>query len=64
MDGPLSVLRHLARLLTADSESPPLNAGDIVTTGTLTKAMPVKPGETWTAVPKGIALEGITLSFV
>ena len=63
MDGPLSVLRHLAALLAADPDSPPLTAGEIVTTGTLTKAMPVKPGETWTAVPKGIALEGISLGF-
>jgi 2-keto-4-pentenoate hydratase len=64
MDGPLSALRHLAGLLEADPANPPLAAGEIVTTGTLTRAMPVKPGETWTAVPKGVELEGISLSFV
>jgi len=64
MDGPLSVLRHLAELLAADSESSPLQAGDIVSTGTLTKAMPVAPGETWTAAPRGVALDAITLSLV
>jgi 2-oxo-3-hexenedioate decarboxylase len=63
MDGPLSALRHLAELLEADPASPPLAAGEIVTTGTLTKAMPVKPGETWTAVAKGIGLAGIALRF-
>jgi 2-keto-4-pentenoate hydratase len=63
MDGPLSVLRHLAALLAADPESPQLKTSEIVTTGTLTKAMPVMPGETWTAEPSGIRLEGIKLSF-
>jgi 2-keto-4-pentenoate hydratase len=63
LDGPLSALRHLAGLLAADPVNPPLAAGDIVTTGTLTKAMPVAPGETWIAVPRGVALEGISLSF-
>ncbi|HEX5210489.1 MAG TPA: fumarylacetoacetate hydrolase family protein [Pseudolabrys sp.] len=64
MDGPLSVLHHLAELLAADPDSPPLAAGDIVTTGTLTKAMPIAPGETWTAVPRGVALDPIGLRFV
>src|SRR5665213_180338 len=63
MDGPLSALRHLAELLEADPSNPPLAAGEIITTGTLTKAMPVKPGETWTAVARGIGLDGIALRF-
>ncbi len=63
MDGPLSALRHLAALLETDPLNPPLAAGEIVTTGTLTKAMPIAAGETWTAVAKGVALEGISLSF-
>jgi 2-keto-4-pentenoate hydratase len=63
LDGPLSALRHLAGLLAADPVKPPLAAGEIVSTGTLTKAMPVFPGETWTAAPKGIALDAIRLGF-
>ena len=63
MDGPLSALRHLAELLEADPSNPPLSPGEIVTTGTLTKAMPVAPGETWTAVPRGVGLEGIEVRF-
>jgi len=39
-------------------------AGEIVTTGTLTKAMPIAPGETWTATPKGIGLDAVRLRFV
>jgi 2-keto-4-pentenoate hydratase len=63
LDGPVSALRHLVGLLAQDALSPPLAAGDIVTTGTLTKALPVKPGETWTTQLRGIPLEGIGLRF-
>lgn len=63
LGGPLSALRHLVGLLTSDPLNPPLAAGEIVSTGTLTKAMPVAPGEVWTATPTGIALEEIHLRF-
>jgi len=61
LDGPVSALRHLVQLLADDPLNPPLAAGEIVTTGTLTRAMPVKPGETWTTRLRGIPLEGIGL---
>jgi 2-oxo-3-hexenedioate decarboxylase len=63
LGGPLSALRHLVGLLAGDAINPPLAAGEIVTTGTLTRAMPVKPGETWTTTLDGIALDGIRLRF-
>jgi len=63
LGGPLSALRHLVGLLASDPLNPPLAAGEIVSTGTLTKAMPVAPGETWTAVPNGIDLDPIRLRF-
>jgi 2-keto-4-pentenoate hydratase len=63
LDGPLSALRHLVGLLASDPVNPPLAAGEVVSTGTLTKAMPVSPGETWTATPRGIALDAIQLGF-
>jgi 2-keto-4-pentenoate hydratase len=63
LGGPVSALRHLVGLLAGDASNPPLVAGEIVTTGTLTRAMPVKPGETWTTKLDGIALEGIRLRF-
>jgi 2-oxo-3-hexenedioate decarboxylase len=61
LDGPLSALHHLVGLLASDPVNPPLAAGEIVSTGTLTKAMPIAPGEVWTATPVGIALDGISL---
>jgi 2-oxo-3-hexenedioate decarboxylase len=63
LGGPLSALRYLVGLLAADPLNPPLAAGEIVSTGTLTKAMPVAPGEVWATAPSGIALDAIRLRF-
>src|SRR5262249_23293409 len=63
LDGPVSALRHLVGLLAHDPANPPLAAGEIVTTGTLTRAMPVTAGETWSTALDGIALDGIRLRF-
>jgi 2-oxo-3-hexenedioate decarboxylase len=54
-------LRHLIDVLAHDQLNPPLAAGEIVTTGTLTRAFPVSAGATWTTELNGIALDGIHL---
>jgi 2-oxo-3-hexenedioate decarboxylase len=64
LDGPLLALRHLAETLARDPQSPPLAPGEIVTTGTLTRAFPVAPGEEWTTKLKGVPLEGARIRFV
>jgi 2-keto-4-pentenoate hydratase len=64
LDGPLSALRHFSGLLARDAVNHPLAAGEIVTTGTLTRAMPVRAGEAWSTTLSGIALDGIRLRFV
>lgn len=63
LDGPLSALKHLVGLLAADPNNPPVAAGEIVTTGTLTRAFPVAPGETWTTALDGLPLDGIAITF-
>ena len=63
LDGPLSALKHLVGLLAQDQHNPQVAAGEIITTGTLTKAMPVKPGERWTTELDGIPLGGIDIRF-
>jgi 2-keto-4-pentenoate hydratase len=63
LDGPVSALRHLVDLLARDRGNPPLAAGEIVTTGTLTRALPVAPGESWATELSGIALDGIGVRF-
>jgi 2-oxo-3-hexenedioate decarboxylase len=63
LEGPLSTIRYVMNLLARDSDNPPLKAGEIISTGTLTRALSVNPGETWTTKLKGIALENATLRF-
>jgi 2-keto-4-pentenoate hydratase len=63
LDGPVSALHHFVGLLARDPANSPLAAGEIVTTGTLTRAMPVEAGETWSTALHGVALDGIRLRF-
>ncbi len=64
LDGPLTALRHLIGLLDKDPTNPPIAAGEIVTTGTLTRALPIASGEKWTTKLSGIEMEGANLRFV
>jgi 2-oxo-3-hexenedioate decarboxylase len=61
--GPLAALAHLAELIAADPQAAPLRAGEVVTTGTLTRALPVAPGETWAAEAEGLGLAAVELRF-
>jgi len=63
LDSPLLALRSLVELLANDPHNSALRAGEIVSTGTLTLAMPVSAGERWTAKVSGIPLEDIALRF-
>ncbi|MEO8305843.1 MAG: hydratase [Betaproteobacteria bacterium] len=63
LDGPLSALRHLVELLERDPAQPPLAAGETVTTGTLTRALPISPGQTWSTRLRGVALGGLRVRF-
>jgi 2-oxo-3-hexenedioate decarboxylase len=63
LGGPVSALRHLVDILASDQINPPLAAGEIVTTGTLTRALPVAPTETWTTELAGLALNGLFVRF-
>jgi 2-keto-4-pentenoate hydratase len=63
LGGPVSALSHLVDILTRDQANPPLAAGELVTTGTLTRALPVAPGETWTTELTGVALDGLCVHF-
>lgn len=63
LDGPLHALRSLLVLLQSDPVNPPLAAGEVVTTGTLTRAFPVRPGETWSTRLHGIGIEGLSIRF-
>ena len=64
LDGPLSALRHLNDLLATDRHNPPLTAGEIITTGTVTRAFPVAPGETWRTSLHGLDLTPMEIRFM
>jgi 2-oxo-3-hexenedioate decarboxylase len=63
LGGPLSALRHLVELLAGDRANPPLAAGEIVTTGTLTRAFQVAAGESWSTRLFGVPIAGIAIRF-
>lgn len=61
--GPLSALRHLVALLAEDAGNPPLAAGEVVTTGTVTDAYSISAGETWTTRISGLPVPDISIAF-
>ena len=63
LDSPALALAHLARLVADQPNFPPLAAGEIITTGTLTDAWPVAPGEVWSSNYGALGLDGLTVRF-
>src|SRR5881396_1484196 len=63
LGSPLAALAHLVGLLAKQPGAPALEAGEIVTTGVITDAHPVAPGEIWSTRIAGAALAGLTIEF-
>jgi 2-oxo-3-hexenedioate decarboxylase len=63
LDHPVLPLAFVADMLARQPAFEPLAAGEIISTGTLTAALPVKAGETWTSTYAGLPLTGLTLRF-
>lgn len=68
LDGPIAALRHWLRAMDAlqqDDAGGPwrVQAGDIVTTGTVTDAWPVAPGQIWTTHSSHPLLPGLKVAF-
>ena len=62
LDGPLAALADFVRALD-ETSGERLMPGDIVTTGTVTRAFPAVAGETWSTNIIGLALPGLTIAF-
>ena len=58
LGSPLISLGYLVDLLEKQPGRQPLRAGEIITTGVLTDAHPVAPGETWRTEISGPAAQG------
>jgi 2-oxo-3-hexenedioate decarboxylase len=60
--GPLAALDYLVRGLAAHAVGFAVGTGDIVTTGTVTRAFPVAPGERWSTRVDGLPLPGVEIA--
>ena len=63
LGNPLAAVVHLMQVLASQSPHQSLRANELVTTGTVTSAYSVQPGQTWQTVLKGIALPGLSVAF-
>ena len=63
MGNPINAVVHLIDVLSRQPHLPQLKADELVTTGTLTAALPVKHGQRWSTTLAGVALPGISVSF-
>jgi 2-oxo-3-hexenedioate decarboxylase len=64
LGSPLAALGYFVDVLRKQPGAPPLAPGELITTGTLTDAHPVAPGETWSTEIGALALEGAVVRFV
>lgn len=63
LDGPLHALAHLVQVLADGPAEDRLQPGEWISTGTLTDALPVQPGQVWSTTLQGLALPGLSLPF-
>lgn len=63
LDHPALALAFLADILARQPQFAPLAAGEIITTGTLTAALPIRAGETWTSTISGLPVAPLTVEF-
>lgn len=64
LGSPLLAIAHLVAVLERQPGAVPLQAGEIVTTGTITTARSVRAGETWQSELEDIGLPGLTVDFI
>jgi 2-oxo-3-hexenedioate decarboxylase len=60
---PATALAFLADILSRQPRFAPLSAGEVITTGTLTAALPIQAGETWSSEYRGLPVTGLQLTF-
>jgi 2-oxo-3-hexenedioate decarboxylase len=63
LGGPLSALRHMVEGMAARPFRRGLMRGDIVTTGTVTRAFPIRRGDVWQSRVYGLPVAGLAIRF-
>ena len=61
LGSPLLATAHLLSVLQLQPHFEPIGAGEIVTTGTLTRLVPIRAGEVWSSHLAGIDLDGLRI---
>ena len=62
---PAAALAHLAAVLAGQPRFEAPGPGEIITTGTLTAALPIRPGESWSSSYEGLpGVTGLELRFI
>lgn len=61
---PLRALKSIVDQQAGNPDWDVIQPGEIVTTGTVTELLPIKPGQTWTIEVSGAPLEGIEIKIV
>lgn len=63
LGSPALALSYLATTTAAQSQFSPLAGGEVITTGTLTDAWPVEPGQRWESNYGSLGIEGLSVTF-
>ena len=63
LGSPLKAISHLIKVIANYSGTQHLQAGELVTTGTLTTAFTIKAGQKWNTNLSGINIPGISIQF-
>jgi 2-oxo-3-hexenedioate decarboxylase len=63
LGSPLRATAELLAVLAGQPRAEPIEAGEIVTTGTLTALGAIQAGETWSTEVSGIELDGLRVRF-
>jgi 2-oxo-3-hexenedioate decarboxylase len=63
LGSPLIAIGHLISVLSKQHNAMPIQAGEIITTGTLTSAFSVSAGQIWSASVNGILLPALDIRF-
>ena len=61
LDGPLSALRHFVEGLAEQPYGRAIEPGDVITTGTVTRAFPVRPSQEWWTEIHGLPLPPVRI---
>ena len=63
LGNPLQAVVHLIKVLASQLPNQSMQAGELVTTGTVTSAYSVQAGQIWQTDVKGMALPGLSVAF-